>query len=38
MFAFAQELQSLNQKDQELQRGGPGLSGPNLARGIVGMQ
>src|SRR5215213_6352343 len=38
MFVFAQELQSLNQNYKELQRGGPGLSGPNLTRGIVGMQ
>src|SRR5215208_5334276 len=33
MFAFAQELQSLNQKDQELQRGGPGVTAVPARKG-----
>jgi hypothetical protein len=33
MFAFAQELQSLNQKDKELQRGGPGVTAVPARKG-----
>jgi hypothetical protein len=33
MFAFAQELQSLNQKDKELQRGGPDVTAVPARKG-----